>query len=528
MIEASSNKNYSNLIVLLRKWLDIILYISILGEIIFFFSLANLAGCLMTWIVWLIFRTFFLKREIILEHPFAFLTFLSMFLSRYIPLPATLLEGKPITYGFEVPFDTFFYETLMFLVSSLAFYAATKRKNRENNIIQKILLRLGFFEANTITIWLMGFIGIFARLQQLSVANEIEYGDVNNKFLAGLLYLQYAPIILLFPTLSRIPVSNRGKTLIWIYVSFIVLASLATNSRQAMLFPIFTIILLFFLYLLKNNESIYKFLSPIKIIVIGTIVIFGLELVSDISLAMLYTRGSRSNISRGDLFDKTLETLQSDQIMNNLRNASLEERSTINSYNEGWDERYLNNFMLNRYGNLRVSDQTLFYAKKIGYANTKMQESFFEKVLATFPLPFLNMLGININKDLSYSPGDMLSLIAGDRTFLGGFRITSLVADGLATFGYLAFLIQFVLLYLSFILIDSFVFYKKKTTLFSIFGLMNVFSFFGMYRSSIGTIVPLVYIIRGFWQQCFTFWIVTFLIHTIVNKFIRGKTTRHT
>lgn len=520
MMGEEKGKYYQgSLILLLRKWLDIVLYVSILLEMIFFFSWANLAGCVMTLVVWLVFRTFFFKRAIILEHPFAFLTFQSMFLARYIPLPATLLEGKPITYGFEVPFDTFLYETLMFFVSSMAFYAAIIGKSRRNNFIQNTLFKFHFFDTNSKALWLMGFIGLIARIQQLSVANEVEYGDVNNKFLAGLLYFQYAPIVMLFPTLSGIPVDRRRNTFIWIYVTIVIVASLATNSRQTMLFPIVTIVLLFFLYLLKENVSIYRYFSPLRILLIGGLMIFGIEFVSDVSLAMLATRSIRENIGRDQLLEKTIETLQNDQVMNRLRNTSLEEQSRINSYNEGWDERYLNNFMLNRYGNLRVSDQTLYYANKIGFANVKMRDSFFSKALATFPLPVLKLFGINLDKrDLAYSPGDMLSMLAGDRSFLGGFRITSLAADGLATFGYYGFLIQFVLLFFSFKLIDCFVYYKKGNTLFSIFALMNVFSFFGMYRTSIGTIVPLVYIIRGFWQQCFTFWIISTIILSVVRK----------
>ena len=135
----------SSLISLLRKWLDIILFISISGEILFFPSLPNLCGCLMTLIVYLIFRFFFLKRWIIILHPFSFLIFLSMFLARYIPLPATLLEGKPITYGFEVPFRTFFFETILFIVCSLAFYASIFPLKKKNNFLQRMLYRFHFF-----------------------------------------------------------------------------------------------------------------------------------------------------------------------------------------------------------------------------------------------------------------------------------------------------------------------------------------------------------------------------------------------
>jgi hypothetical protein len=517
MTENLRTSNKGDLILLMRKWLGIVLYASIVGEMIFFPSWANLAGCIMELIVWHIFRAFFLKKKIILEHPFSFLAFLSMFLARYIPLPATLLEAKPITYGFEVPFETFFWETLMFIVASLAFYFAIRRSKRRNNLLQRTLYKLGFFETDATTLWILGLIGLAVRLQQLSVAGEVEFGDVNNKFLAGLIYLQYTPIIMLFPKLSGISFNKRRNTFVLLYTAVIFLASFATNSRQAMIYPIFTITLLFFLHLLKNNISIFNFLSPVKIIFIGIAVVFGLNFVSDISLAMLANRKIRKGVSAEVLFDKTVATLQNEAVMEQLRNTSLEKKSETISYSEGWDETYLNNFMLNRYGNLRVSDQTLYYVDKVGYSNEKMQESFVAKAIAILPSPLLAAFGIKIDKnDLIYSPGDMLYMTGGGtHAMLGGFRVTSLIADGLATFGYLCFPILFILLFLSFILLDSLVLYKNKEIIFSIIGLINIFGFLGMFRNSISSLTPLIYILRGFWQQCFTLWIVVFLVHLI-------------
>jgi len=170
--------------------------------------------------------------------------------------------------------------------------------------------------------------------------------------------------------------------------------------------------------------------------------------------------------------------------------------------------------MINRYGNARVIDQTLYYANKIGYGNEKMQKSFFEKTLAIYPLPFLSVVGVTIDKEeLEYSPGDKL-YFTGTHTpsALGGFRVTSLVGDGLATFGYWCFPIVFVLLFLSFTLMDSLVLFKNGTILFSTLGLINIFGFLGIFRNSISSIVPLAYILRGFWQQCFIFWLLVFLI----------------
>lgn len=519
-------KNEGRIIPLLRKCFGGVLSIAIFLELIFFPSLENLCGCIMTLIVYWIFISFFFKRWIIVLHPFSFLIFLSMFLARYIPLPATLLEGKPITYGFEVPFRTFFYETVLFLVCSLAFYLSVYTKNIRNNALQNILYKLHFFKTEETVLWLMGGIGLLVRIQQLAVSGLVEYGDVGNKFLAGFIYLQYAPFIMLFPSLSGVSYNKKRNILIWIYVLVIFIISFATNSRQSMIYPVFTVALLIFLFLVQKNISIFHFVSPIKLIFLCFVVFLGIELLSNISLAMLANRSLRNDVNRAELFEKTIETLQDEQKMKRLESL-LDEQDTIVSYRKGWSETYLDNFMLNRFGNLRVSDQTLYYANKIGYANKVMQLSLLDRTIALLPTPILSFLGITLNKNqLEYSSGDLLYLLGSKtkRYALGNFRVTSLAADGLATFGYFCYPIIFVLLFISFKIVDCFVFYGQNKVIYSTFALINIFSFIGMYRNSIGCINMISYLLRGFWQQCFTYLVVIFFIYAIlfVVKMLRS------
>lgn len=519
MINNLQQRHNGDVIFLLRKCLDTILLFAIVGEMVFFPSLANVAGCIMTTIVWLIYRAFFLKHKIIIHHPFGSLAFLSIFLARFIPLPATLIEGKPITYGFENPYETFLFETLAFMVISTAFYAAINKSEGKNNVIRRTLYRIGFFKTDARTLWVLGLIGLVARIQNLRNANEVEFGDAGSKFLDGFLYLQYAPIVMLFPTLSGISLDKKKNNFVIFYAVFTFILSLAANSRQQMLYPIFTILLLFLIYLIKENISVFKFISPIKLILYSLLIVFGLSFLQNISLAMLANRNIRGEISRSELFDKTLETMQNEELMNSLRAASVEGNEDVISYNKGWDESYLNNFMLNRYGNMRVVDRTIHYGNIVGHGNKKMQDSYFTKAIAVYPLPVLSALGIKVNKEnLMYSPGDMLYyLVTGSSNALGGFRVTSLIGDGLATFGLWCFPILFVLLFFAFRLMDSFVFYMNNTIIYSTLGLINVFGFLGMFRYSIGFNTPTGYILRGFWQQCFMFWLVVVVVKTVTS-----------
>ncbi len=287
-----------------------------------------------------------------------------------------------------------------------------------------------------------------------------------------------------------------------------------------MIFPIITIVLLFFIYLVKNNYSIFKFLSPVNLFLIVFFLFFGLSFISDLSLAMIYNRSLRSDIGRGELFSRTVETLRDEEVMKDLRTVFHEKIQSLGTYREGWTEDYLNNFMLNRYGNIRISDQTLFYADKVGFGDEAIRKSFFNNVWAIIPTPILSFIGYPINKEeLAYSPGDFLYYRAGGpSSALGGYRVTSLVADGLATFGYVFFPFIFILLLLFFLFLDSFVYIKNGHIVYASIGLINVFYFFGIFRHANGTLVPINFIIRGFWQLCFTFWIIVTLIQFIPLK----------
>ena len=382
------------------------LILAVLAEIIFFPTLPNFFGCVMAVLSYWIF-SYFLKATYIRLFPFAFLMYLSMFMYRFLPLIATIIEGKPISYGFERPYQTFLYEILLFLVSSFAFYLASSRKNRyQNNFIQKKLEVLGFFNTSPFILWTMGIIGLVIRLYNFS-ADDVDYGDVGGKFLAGLNYLMYAPLVLLFPSLLRLNYSNNK--IVWLYIVVIFTINIASNSRQSIITPIAIIFILFFLFIVLKNYKITNYISPLNFFLIAISLILVLNLLSNISLAMLYTRNARSNISKIELFEKTINTLQDEVLMKQLKNADNVRDGQIKNYNEGWTEDYVDNFMLARYSNMRITDQTLYYAEIKGYANNQMQNNLYQKILALFPTPILRLFGINLDKSsYFFSRGDLL------------------------------------------------------------------------------------------------------------------------
>ncbi len=494
----------------IKKGLGILLVLAVIGEMLFFPSLANAYGCLMAIISYGVF-CYFLKENYIRFFPFAFCMYLSMFMYRYLPLIATIAEGKPITYGFERPFETFIYEIILFLISSFAFYLACTfpREKGKNNFIQKGLYQLKFFEITPAIIWGVGLLGLFIRLYNFS-AGEVEYGDVGGKFLSGLDYLMYAPFCLVFPSLLKIKYSRQN--LLWVYALLIFILNIASNSRRQIIIPIGIIVILFFLYLVLNNLQIKDYLSPIKLVILGVFFIFLLNLLSNISLAMLYTRKLRADVDKLELFQKTIETLQDEALMSRLKASENSVGGELISYHQGWTEQYVENFMLARYANMRISDETLYYAEKKGYANQQMQTLFIENILALFPTPILRFFGYHIDKNnLEFSRGDFLY-----GSGFGGYRVTSHVGDGLATFGFWYFPIQFIAFFLVFKLLNILIYYTKEGVIYAPFALMNVFTFLGRFRNANGVTADYAYILRGFVQGIVTYFIIYYLIRSLL------------
>lgn len=500
------------LVSLFHKIFNILLYTSICGEICFFFTWANLCGCLMTWVAWRVFSNFFFKAEIISKYPFAFMMYLSMFLYRFLPLPVTLLEGKPITYGLQLPYHTFILETFLFLVSSLAFYFSFS-KRKTNNLLQNTLRKVGFFQRYSEgVVWGLAFVGLFSRFATFSVG-EIEYGDVSNKFLSGLTYLMYSPFILLVPKLfykdNRVYFHSR---IIWGYLIVIFLIGVSSNSRQGMIAPVALLLLLYFLWLCKSRKVLTSHVNPLKITVIGVIGYILIGILGDFSIAMLYNRNIRSEVSKKELLKRTWDTYQNKTLMTSLRKKEeqLTNQTNLKTYDHGWDETYVDNFMLNRYCNIRITDQTLYYALKLDeHGRNVMQHNFVNRIWLAFPTPVLRFFRINLNKeDNEYSRGDLLYSVATMSKVFPGYRVTSHLGDGLATFGYFYFIIQFFLTWLVFKLLNTFVYYVGNQSCYSLYGLIGLFVFLGMFRNANGCLDDVGYCMRGYLQGIITFIIV--------------------
>lgn len=505
----------------IKKYGNIIVSVCILLEMLIWPSINNFFGCLMTSISWLVFSKIGLNEQVIREHTFAWLVFVSMSLYRILPLIATMLEGHSIGYNFIVPLSTYCGETLLYLISALAFYLAINYKN-PLKLLKRILFQYNFYESvSNKTLWILGVLGLIGKIYV--TINHIEYGNVVGKIIVGFTFFQYAPILICFPKL--IGDINNNKFFIFnkkciFYLILLVILSFATNSREAMLEPIGTFVLLLFLSYINSPKSLRQSINKGYIIVGVLATLFLLPVLNDISLAMLYNRQFRKANNRTELFLKTIDTFRDQRKMEELR--SLKEKKDIKSIkaetSRAWSETYVNNFALNRYCNLKVADNTLYHAKKVGFANKKMFDDFWIDIAALLPTPVLNYLNIEYDKNTRYSRGDKLKALSLNRHPFASYLITSHLADGLVTFGFWYFPIEFLLFFIRFLFLDTFLLKYKGSIHYSILGLMTIFSFLAMFRHAGGCCDSLSYLIRGYWQDVILFIIGFTLLKKISLK----------
>lgn len=499
----------------IKRYGNIIIIACIILEMLIWPSINNFFGCLMTAISWFIFSKLGLKKQVIREHTFAWLVFLSMSLYRILPLIVTMIEGNSIGYNFVLPLSTYCGETLLFLISAISFNLAIKCKKTLLSL-KKILFHCDFYDLpNHKILWILGIVGFVLKIYV--TVNHIQNGDVIGKMMVGFTFFQFAPILLFFPILlgdnrcNKIVIFNKSC---FLYTILLVVFSFATNSRESLLEPIGTFVLLLLLSYINSSSYTCRIFNK-KNIIIGIIMfVFLIPIFSDISLAMIYNRQFRTNSNRTEILIRTIETLRDKEKLAELRLLKNKKdfKEEQNESSRTWSETYVSNFALNRYCNLKITDNTLYHAKKVGFPNDVMYDNFWYEIFILLPTPISNFLGLKYDKNEYYSSGDRLRALSFNRHPHRSQLITSNLADGLLTFGYWYFPIEFLLFFVRFLFLDTFLLRYKGNVQYSVFGLIIIFNFIAMGVQAGGCSDSLQYLLRGYWQDVILFIIaITFI-----------------
>lgn len=491
-------------------------------QMLLFSSIGVFALCMMQCVVCYFYCKLFLKRDLFLRYPFSSVVFISIFLYRYLPPLATLSDGNPVTIGLVYPVRVAILETLAFISFALAFYCAIRYQKR--NVLRSYLIKFGLFKPQPpLVYWILGGIGVYGSVFTMLNFGGVEMGDVGGKFVQGLAYLRFVPIVMLVPSLFGLDARKMpSKVYVVVWIVFLIILGIASNGRKNMIMAVVVFaLMLMFVYFVRGGY-LTQMVNPIKMLFVLLLAYVGIGFMGDMSLAMLNTRKIRADVRGKDLLSATLDVYFDDKKMAKLKAEKETEESDITSYDEGWTEDYVSSHFLNRYCNIRITDETLWLADKI-VADGKMghmQAAFVQNMVKQLPTPIINFFGISLDKSsILYSNGDYMYAIATNKPIRVGYRVSSHVSDGLATFGYFTFLVFFVVYFIDFYFINSFSICKGGMSQLSVLGGAYLANFMNFFGNGGGIIKEVNFILRTYWQTVILYLLFVFIITYILRTF---------
>jgi hypothetical protein len=513
------------------------LAVAVLYQVIFFPSLANFVAIGSIVFTWALFTSIFLKPSILRNYPLSTFIMLGFITTQlYFPLIFTSLEGKPVIFNLELPYQVFLHSTLSFiaLLFGHAIYRSLKKKpDREST---SVLVKLGFFDVpSELQLWLMGFIGLGATFYVYlysSVGWEVT-GAASDKAVMSLMPFSYAPFFIPFSRLygsSKEP-SRKVLPLLIGFTGLLFLISIGRNSRGGFMIGFSSVGFSYAMGLLLGVYKAKFFTLKNAFIALGAFWLFTGP-IADIGTAMVLVRLQRHDITYTELISSTFEAFNDKEAIRIRRLADADEAG-----GKGWEENYLKNIFLARFCNIKFNDLSLLQAAKLPEHDKRMFQYSIDYVCAELPQPLLDLFGLkSIDKELlrGASVGDYIYYLAdGPPEVLGWYLTGHFAGTGMAAFGW------WYLLILGAGMIPVFLFFDKlflKTTNFQAMhpGALNFrFSLCGMlaldavfrFLCPFETVVAIaLFIIRGGFQLALIYFVM-YHFTRIVCKVIPGAGT---
>lgn len=490
--------NSTNGVDVVKKMLICILALSSLLEILFFPSWANLLGIVVSWLSAFIYFDYVLMPDFIRRYPLLVLVSIMLFGFMYMPLPITLIDGVSMSHDMYNPELTFILQFIYFAVFILSLRAAAYLSTRYKNL-NGIFHSVGFFKIPSVNqTYLLAAFGWFFQLQRLNsqFSGEGNYVAMMGTYAMFSIFI-YAPVINIFrELLGARPCSTSQKYIVWVYIFFLSISMIATNSRGAMLSCFMVLGFCFVLKIFTSENTKITWLTS-KNLLIGAIAIYLVTgPFNDMSYAMLIARGERKNSNYKELFSKTFEYYKNKQLINKFR-LSLEGNVYLTS---DWNESYVSNVFLQRFCNYRVVDASIYHAFRAGIPNDKMTSAFYNFTMANLPQPIVNILDKGFKKEkYDYSSMDLLYSIGSHRAIHKSYIVGGDVGLGLSMFGWFFFPIIFVVYVIQLYIIASFVNCFLRRRFFSILTLIGVSSLFITFQVGGGPVVHTNYILWSCW-----------------------------
>lgn len=505
---------------IVKRYGYIILIIFTILEMLFHFSYDNLLGCIVFLYAWTLLSKLVLFKknfERCLLPTLAITGFI--FCYYFLPLIATFLEGKPLTYNFQVAEVTFFNMFLNITTVVLA-YRLCLSCYRSGNLLESLWNRMGYFTPpNERQIWFFGivgcallFLGIFTQGDSADYMDEMQVGTDLSSVIMNL-FKKYAtmPICLYFCTLYGYNKPIKFKRML---IPFLILMSLigVATTKRSMIFNAFATLGVIYLFIvIYENKKIFS----TKNVIISFLAMFLITgPLADLALAMAL---NRTNMDLGvGTFDKVLELYQDKNKMETLKNAQRLITSNAGNNRLSWSEEYVDNIFLDRFCNIRVLDASVFYASALGYDSPKMHKYFKEEIVNRLPSPIVSLIG---EKKVPHSTvADEMNnsyFNAGGRFWIG-WKVSGDIGVGLYTFGYKYYPIAFIIYFIVFLLMSSYTKFVRGKFIIPTVVMVTFYLKFVYFDNAFGIYSSIEELMRG-WINIIVYCIVLKIVKLVVR-----------
>ncbi len=501
--------------------IKILLILSSIVELVFFPTAVHVCICVVNYLMWVIFSAVISKGSNYLYYPlstFMITGFILCFI--VLPIPATLLEFKPVSYNLHNPIICFFYIYLCLIALILAHFIYKKISRK--NIISYYLRKTSFFSPLSKKEFLIFTLGAIS-YTAISILVYGRWEDDNNmeskplilSVLSSMGLFVNLPVLLLFPTFYLVnwkPEAKSRYLLCILYGLILFVIGVASNVRTMSVNYLCLIGILFFFGFLTNTIKVT--LKKKYVVSLLVLLWFFTGPFMDISMAMVAVRGQKMNLSGIELLEKTFEVYSNEKEMKDLRKA----KTMLVAGTNDWDENYLNNDMLARFCSVKIIDESIYYAGKLGYNNPQMRDDYLHQLVSIWPTKISGLS--NKERDIyrSYSETDYMYALATKSSLgLGSFKIGSLPGLGLSIFGYWYLLIVILMFIPIYYYFDSTIYRNNNKLVISPWAALSLFLVF--YYTSCGHnyVTETRFLFREFFESIITYLLLRFFIRKLCN-----------
>lgn len=513
---------------------NVVVFISALLHNVLFFSLNSFFITATIVYGWILILFFVLSEYNLKNYTVSTIMISGWLLIHFLfPMPVMLIEGKSMDFNLRLPIETFLHQAIFVttIVVTHSFYAFIFNKKTP---LKNFLIKTGFyFQPSNLFIWCTSVIGAFFMAYNFFIFGALG-ADVSDRgllFYIGNIFSQYVwmPVLILLPHF-RFGVSGEDKKnypYVFIYIAIIFLIAISSNMRTLVFGGFVTVVSLVFVGFLLGFYDFKSLFGLRKVIIYVISIFFFGGAVVDLGYAMVAVRGDRNAMSASELISETLKIYNDKNLLKEVKQASKVGDDVFDVKTFKWDEDYIDNIIVNRYINFKISDNSIFYAKEIGFGNSYVQEEFYSQIAALFPNVMLKLIDYDVSKKndtASYSIGDYVySVAVNNQSVLGSFVISSMPGIGLAIFGYWYPVIVFALFVPIFFMFDSFVLRLNDKFYFSYYFFASIVLILNYFNDRHVYTFEFRYIFRTYLESVGTFLLVVVLFGWILGKKINRQ-----